>query len=29
MLKTCQFKSHYQGDIHSSKTANVIFQDSW
>jgi len=24
MLKTCQCKTHYKGDIYSSKTANII-----
>ena len=24
MLKTYQFKTHYNGDVHSSKTANII-----
>ena len=24
MLKTYQFKNHCKGDIHSSKTANII-----
>jgi len=24
MLKTYQFKTHYKGDSHSSKTANII-----
>jgi len=24
MLKTYQFKTHYNGDSHSSKTANII-----
>ena len=24
MLKTCQFKTQCKGDIHSSKTANII-----
>jgi len=24
MLKTYQFKTHCKGDIHSSKTANII-----
>ena len=29
MLKTYQFKTQCKGDIHSSKTANIICQDSW
>jgi len=29
MLKTYQFKTHCKGDIHSSKAANIILQDSW
>ena len=24
MFKTYKFKTHYKGDIHSSKTANII-----
>jgi len=26
MLKTYQFKTHYKGDNHSSKTANIILR---
>jgi len=26
---TYQFKTHCKGDSHSSKTANIICQDSW
>ena len=29
MLKTYQFKTQCKGNIHSSKTANIILQDSW
>jgi len=31
MLNTYQFKTHCEGDIHSSKTTNitVFCQDSW
>ena len=28
-VKTYQFKTHCEGDIHSSKTANIFCQDSW